>query len=121
VVLHLIGCPPAPIPPFLPSPSPCTCSSTHAQSSATIWQSPCQCLEHAAALQESLNSVSGLLAQYGSTRTLTESSQEVFTSACKAFAITLCPYVASCFDQLYPHGSMGMDLKAVVAPLAAER
>lgn len=112
MVLRLIGCSP---------PTPFSFPPPHAHSSAAIWQSPCQCLERAAAPQESLKTVSGLLAQYGSTRSLTESSQEVFASACKAFSITLCPYVASCFDQLYPHGSMAMDLKAVVAPLGAER
>lgn len=72
----------------------------------------------AAALQESLTAVSAALAHYGLTHTLAEPQQRAFDAACKAHTATLCPYVAACYERIYPGGAALLDLRAVGKPLA---
>jgi hypothetical protein len=72
----------------------------------------------AAALQESLRCAAAALAAAGAARPLGEAEQPVFAAACAALTGTLCPYVAACFDRIYPGGGALLDPRAVAAALA---
>ncbi|GAB4821913.1 hypothetical protein N2152v2_008959 [Parachlorella kessleri] len=70
----------------------------------------------AAVLEESLGQVATTLSHYGESRPLSESELPVFESACRAFAATLCPYVAACFDRIYAGGGALLDVRKIAAP-----
>ena len=66
-------------------------------------------------MQDSLGQVATTLSHYGESRPLSESELPVFESACKAFAATLCPYVAACFDRIYAGGGALLDVRKIAA------
>ena len=67
--------------------------------------------------QGSLEHVASSLCHHGESRPLSESELPVFESACKAFATTLCPYAAACFDRVYPGGGQLVDARRIAAPV----
>jgi conserved oligomeric Golgi complex subunit 8 len=73
----------------------------------------------AAELQRSLEQVAEILARHGATRALSPTELPVYQAGCRALTTTLCPYVASCFDRVYPGSSALLDLQAVGAKLEA--
>jgi hypothetical protein len=68
-------------------------------------------------LQGSLEHVATSLSHHGESRPLSESELPVFESACKAFASTLCPYVAACFERVYPGGGALIDVRKITTPV----
>lgn len=69
-------------------------------------------------LQASLVAASSAMAHYGLTHPLSEAEQAAFDAACRAHTATLCPYIAVCFERIYPSGAAMLDLRAVAQPLA---
>lgn len=61
------------------------------------------------------------LGHHGESRPLSEAELPVFESACKAFASTLGPYVAACFERIYPGSAPLLDPRKAVAALEAAR
>lgn len=64
-------------------------------------------------LQESLHSVASTLRDVSTCRSLTESEDAVIKSAHETFAHSLCPFIAECFDRIYP-GSGAVLMNGVV-------
>ena len=57
------------------------------------------------------------MVQYGTTRSLMETEQQVFGAACREFASTLAPHIARCFLQIYPEAGAELDMVGPVASL----
>lgn len=68
-------------------------------------------------MQGSLEQVASSLSHHGESRPLSECELPVFESACKAYANTLCPYIAACLDKLYPGGGALIDVARITAPV----